>query len=306
MRSAPLLFGKLAAVNLRALQPADRTWLADYTTLLSQLPKFDAAQVADALCIYHAPATPAQQRRAACDTVIYANLAMVLHLALRARRANQLLQDLVSAGNLGLRKAVDAYDPQHPTQARFSTYVGHWIRQEIQLTQRTDAAIPLPVDVYRRLGKLRHLVRTAHTDYDRQLQLDALAAKLNWTEYDRRNYAAALRVAAACDRHGSGATLDSDAPDAAAQLVAPGDNGWQCMRQQELKQALDAALRRLTTQRPRLLALFRDYHQLDGQPPQSISALARQHGYGRDVAAREIKKLTKALRHVLPRDLFRD
>lgn len=66
---------------------------------------------------------------AAGQTLIRANLRLVVAIAKRYRAAGVPLLDLVQEGNLGLIEAVDAYDPDRGFA--FRTYAMWWIRQAI-------------------------------------------------------------------------------------------------------------------------------------------------------------------------------
>jgi RNA polymerase sigma factor (sigma-70 family) len=66
---------------------------------------------------------------AARDTLIEANLRLVVAVARRYARPGVPLADLVQEGNLGLIRAVERFDPGHG--CRFSTYATWWIWQAV-------------------------------------------------------------------------------------------------------------------------------------------------------------------------------
>ena len=69
--------------------------------------------------------------REARETMILANLGMVVNIAKRYCSHGATFDDLVQEGNSGLIYAVDRYDPEKHN-ASFSTYAYPWIRCMIQ------------------------------------------------------------------------------------------------------------------------------------------------------------------------------
>ena len=65
------------------------------------------------------------------DTLVQSHLRFVVTLARKRSRDPDRLPDLISAGNIGLIKAVDKYDLKRRPATRFLTYAGWWIQKEI-------------------------------------------------------------------------------------------------------------------------------------------------------------------------------
>src|ERR1051326_8059848 len=61
------------------------------------------------------------------DRMVRANLRLVVNIARGYTGKGLALQDLIAEGNLGLLRAVEAFDPSMNT--RFSTYASYWIKR---------------------------------------------------------------------------------------------------------------------------------------------------------------------------------
>src|SRR5207245_4726488 len=67
---------------------------------------------------------------AAREHMVRANLRLVINMARSYAGRGLSFQDLIAEGNLGLLRAVEAFDPSMNT--RFSTYASYWIKQSIR------------------------------------------------------------------------------------------------------------------------------------------------------------------------------
>ena len=89
------------------------------------------------------------------NLVIEANLRLVISIAKKYYRPDSFLSlgDLISAGNIGLLKAVDRFRVSKKT--RFSTYATYWIRQSLQReVANTKTAVRIPI--HRGIDLLRY------------------------------------------------------------------------------------------------------------------------------------------------------
>lgn len=123
-----------------------------------------------------------ERGRSAKETMIKANLRLVLHIAKPYDGLSDLsLDDLFQEGVMGLMRAADKYD--HTLGYKFSTYATWWIRQSItrSLVDR-GTTIRLPVHVYEdvlRLKRAHKLLGQAHPE--RHTNMAELADELAWT-----------------------------------------------------------------------------------------------------------------------------
>src|ERR1700687_5671013 len=88
------------------------------------------------------------------DLMVRANLRLVVNLARGYTGKGLGLQDLIAEGNLGLLRAIEAFDPSMNT--RFRTYASFWIKQSIKRAMIHSAkTMRFPAYVVELLAKWR-------------------------------------------------------------------------------------------------------------------------------------------------------
>ena len=125
------------------------------------------------------------------NTLITANLRLVVHLAKHYHCSGASLDDLIQEGTRGLIRAVRDFDPQlHNT--RFSSYATYWIRNAIQRAIAANASlIRLPDYMFR----LRSQFRRAMI----RLKADPTATELPGIKLSKRQYRCLLHRACAVE-----------------------------------------------------------------------------------------------------------
>jgi RNA polymerase primary sigma factor len=112
------------------------------------------------------------------DRMVRANLRLVVNIARHYTGKGLSLQDLIAEGNLGLLRAVEAFDPSMNT--RFSTYASYWIKQSIKRTLiNTAKTIRIPAYMFELLSKWRQATAKLQDKLGRAPNLEEVAQFMN-------------------------------------------------------------------------------------------------------------------------------
>jgi RNA polymerase primary sigma factor len=225
------------------------------------------------------------------DRMVRANLRLVVNIARGYTGKGLDLQDLIAEGNLGLLRAVEAFDPA--MQTRFSTYASYWIKQSIQRTLvNTAKTIRLPAYMVSLLTKWRRASARLRDELGRTPTQEEIAASLNLPRKKLQIIKKAIRIYNAVpqtDQPDTGWTVDENLVD---DTKAP---GAALLEADDLKHVLGL----LGDMDPRESKVLRLRFGLDGEDPKTLKEIGHRLGLTRErVRQIESEALAKLGEHM--------
>ena len=163
-----------AAAGRKAL----RAGLAGIRADIAQLEDETGLPIAELRRVLHDVSRGEREARQARDTMMQANLRLVVHIAKRYRNRGLMFGDLIQEGNLGLMRAVEKFDWRRGF--KLSTYASWWIRQAMTRAIADQApTIRVPVHMKETAGQVLRAGRRIAQQTGREPTLEELAARLN-------------------------------------------------------------------------------------------------------------------------------
>ena len=247
-----------------------------------------------------------RRMQTARQTMITANLRLVVLIAKKYANRGVLLQDLIQEGTLGLITAVEKFNPEYSN--KFATYAQYWIHMRVSRAVGTTAkSIRLPVHMSASIAKIKkerfEFLRTEGrfpTDEELAKAVGMTQAKLDFALSSARTM------------------LSLEAPVGSAKLNA-GDQATLCdflvdektlptdehLEQHELRQLLRHSLRRVLSQRE--CDIMSMLYALDGHGRRIPEDVAQYMDCTlEDVRQAELRALRRMRSHCQVRNLLRE
>ena len=239
------------------------------------------------------PVPPAIERRGkrARDHIVRANLRLVLSFAERYRSVpSQYHDDLIQAGNLGLMRAVEKFDPARGY--KFSTYAYWWIRQGINsFLEQHGRCIRLPTTHSAQYTKVSTAILELQAQLGRRPTRQEVADHLDWKPEAIERITSRPVATLSLDQP------NISSPDGGVIADVMADPAGPLLEQLESADQLEQILAAIDLLEPHARRILID--QFLSATPSTVAELARAEGMKRGTVERIIHRSLNMLRIIL-------
>jgi RNA polymerase primary sigma factor len=229
---------------------------------------------------------------AAREHMIRANLRLVVKIAREYEGLGLPLLDMINEGNIGLRKAVERFDPAKG--GKLSTYGSWWIKQSIRRAIANQSkTIRLPIHAMDKLSKASRVAIEMHDELGREPSAEELAEVLGLrTARLAEMRTAALRPASL------DAPLGDETSTCLAEIVRDENAAtpYEELEQKTLLSLLGDLVERL---HPRERNILRLRFGLDGGEEKTLEEIGAEFGLTRERIRQLQNEALAKLRHMI-------
>ncbi|MCR5185383.1 MAG: RNA polymerase sigma factor RpoD [Bacilli bacterium] len=226
------------------------------------------------------------------NTLINANLRLVVNIAKHYVGRGMAFLDLIQEGNLGLMKAVDKFD--YEKGFKFSTYATWWIRQAITRAIADQArTIRIPVHMVETINKMTRIQRQLIQDLGREPTAEEVSEAMNG-ELSPKRIREIQRIA--MEPVSLETPIGEEDDSHLGDFIEDKDNESpvEYTTRQLLKEELYSVLKELSDREERVIRLR---YGLDDNRPRTLEEVGREFNVTRERIRQIEAKAIKKLRH---------